>query len=84
MSRFANLKDKSVPAQITTAAAPQAGRSAPPPSREGRKAISGYFTPEMSFSMHMVARRQNRSLQDVMAEAFNDLLRKYGESPVGE
>ena len=34
--------------------------------------------------MHMLARRQNRSLQALMAEAFDDVLRKYGESPIGD
>jgi hypothetical protein len=89
MSRFANLKDRPAAAQpsIETSATPTSGGNAKTTaaaSRAGRKAISGYFSPEMSFAMHMVARRQSRSLQDVMAEAFNDLLRKYGESPVGE
>lgn len=62
------------------------GTSAPlrPASREGRKQIAGFFTPEMSLAMHMLARRQNRSLQALMAEAFNDVLRKYGESPIGD
>jgi hypothetical protein len=53
-------------------------------SRVGRKQIAGFFTPEMSFAMHMLARRQGRSLQALMAEAFNDVLRKHGESPIGE
>lgn len=53
------------------------------PSREGRKQIAGFFTPEMSFAMHMLARRQGRSLQALMAEAFDDVLRKHGETPVG-
>lgn len=52
-------------------------------SREGRKQIAGFFTPEMSFAMHMLARRQGRSLQALMAEAFDDVLRKHGETPVG-
>ncbi|WP_296222641.1 ribbon-helix-helix domain-containing protein [uncultured Sphingomonas sp.] len=55
-----------------------------PESRAGRKQIAGFFTPEMSFAMHMLARRQDKSLQALMAEAFNDVLRKYGESPIGE
>lgn len=55
-----------------------------PESRVGRKQIAGFFTPEMSFAMHMLARRQGRSLQALMAEAFNDVLRKHGESPIGE
>lgn len=55
-----------------------------PASREGRKQIAGFFSPEMSLSMHMLARRQGRSLQSLMAEAFNDVLRKHGESPIGD
>ena len=54
------------------------------PSRQGKKAMTGYFSPDMSFAMHMTARRHSMSLQDAMAEAFNDWLRKMGESPVGK
>ena len=46
--------------------------------------MTGYFSPEMSFAMHMTARKHSMSLQDAMAEAFNDWLRKMGESPVGK
>lgn len=55
-----------------------------PVSRHGRKQIAGFFSPEMSFAMHTLARRQNKSLQALMAESFNDVLRKYGESPIGD
>ena len=54
------------------------------PSRQGKKAMTGYFSPEMSFAMHMTSRKNGMSLQDSMAEAFNDWLRKMGESPVGK
>jgi hypothetical protein len=79
---FANLRTPApAPASAPT---PAAGKGARPPSRDGRKQIAGFFTPEMSFGMHMLARRQGRSLQALMAEVFNDVLRKHGESPVGE
>lgn len=93
---FANLRGStSTPAaapapalRATIADAPSAadGRAAParPVSREGRKQIAGFFSPDMSLAMHMLARRQRRSLQHLMAEAFNDVLRKYGESPIGD
>ena len=55
-----------------------------PASRQGRKQIAGFFSPEMSFAMHTLARRQGRSLQALMAESFNDVLRKHGESPIGD
>lgn len=88
MSRFANLKDRSL-AATDFAAVPNSKVVVPnnnqaPASRQGRKAVSGYFRPEMSFALHMLARRQNRSLQAVMAEAFDDVLRKHGESPIGD
>ena len=63
---------------------PKEAATGRPESRVGRKQIAGFFTPEMSFAMHMLARRQGRSLQALMAEAFNDVLRKHGESPIGE
>jgi len=77
---FANLRDRAP----TVAPALIGDTPKGPVSRHGRKQIAGFFTPEMSLSMHMLARRQGRSLQALMTEAFNDVLRKYGESPVGE
>ena len=88
---FANLRDRPTPPPpAPTAAAPAAAPAASavdakgPASRQGRKQIAGFFTPDMSLAMHMLARRQDRSLQALMAEAFNDVLRKYGESPIGD
>lgn len=80
---FAHLR--SAPPAPTPAPEPREAEASPrASSREGRKQIAGFFTPEMSFAMHMLARRQGRSLQALMAEAFNDVLRKHGESPIGE
>ena len=88
---FANLRDRNVPAPAPAPAADTgpadtagAGTVPRPNSREGRKQIAGFFSPDMSLAMHMLARRQGRSLQALMAEAFNDALRKYGESPIGD
>ncbi len=87
---FANLRDRATlppPAPAAASAAPvttAATDAKGPASRQGRKQIAGFFTPDMSLAMHMLARRQDRSLQALMAEAFNDVLRKYGESPIGE
>lgn len=94
MNRFANLADKST--RGGKAVTENEGSGAPvvssttgsaatpvPPSRVGRKAIAAYFSPEMSFAMHFCARKHGLSLQELMAEAFDDILRKYGESPIG-
>lgn len=74
-------KTVAVPAPANAAAS---AASTIAPSRQGKKAMTGYFSPEMSFAMHMTARKNGKSLQDAMAEAFNDWLRKMGESPVGK
>lgn len=93
MSRFANLADKPKSAARTVRVdlathgplepTTTAGSAQPPPSRVGRKAIAAYFSPEMSTAMHVCARKNGLSLQALMAEAFDDVLRKYGESPIG-
>ena len=88
---FANLRTHAAPAPPAVSevspAAPtdEQQHSAPtrPVSREGRKQIAGFFSPEMSLALHVLARRQGRSLQALMTEAFDDVLRKHGESPIG-
>ncbi|HEX8420895.1 MAG TPA: ribbon-helix-helix domain-containing protein [Sphingomonas sp.] len=80
---FANLRG-ATPLQIPAQPQNQPQSAPRALSREGRKQIAGFFTPDMSLAMHTLARRQGRSLQALMAEAFNDVLRKHGESPMGE
>lgn len=96
MSRFANLADKAKASPQSQAllsatdmevvACSPTLTSTPPRSnnRAGRKAIAAYFSPEMSLAMHVCARKHGLSLQELMAEAFDDVLRKYGQSPVGD
>lgn len=96
MSRFANLADNpkvspkpqlqsAVPGNQERGAVTISISTAPRSnSRAGRKAIAGYFWPEMSLAMHTCARKHGLSLQELMAEAFDDVLRKYGQSPVGK
>jgi hypothetical protein len=87
MSRFANLADKPVVCasdQQSTAELLERLAADLPPNRVGRKVISGYFTPQMSLALHLCARRAGVSLQALLAEAFNDILRKYGESSLGD
>jgi hypothetical protein len=82
---FANLRSAApTPVPIAAPVEMAPTQTATPASRQGRKQIAGFFSPEMSFAMHTLARRQGRSLQALMAEAFNDVLRKHGESPIGD
>jgi hypothetical protein len=46
--------------------------------------VSGYFSAELSQALNMLALERNTSLQAVLGEAIDDLLRKYGKHPFGE
>lgn len=80
MSRFAAIKTDRTAPVVEPVATPAAAAGA----RAGKKAVSGYFSPEMSQALHMLGIEQSRKLQALMGEAFDDLLRKYGKHPFGE
>lgn len=86
MSRFAAIRsEKSKPASPSETADLQT--PATPTrvtARIGKKAVSGYFSLEMSRGLHLLALEQGSSLQALMGEAFDDLMRKYGKHPFGE
>jgi hypothetical protein len=85
-SRFAGLK-KTPPAPPGEAPAPAA---APPPAarprnpREGKKAVVGYFSPAVSRALHQLALDSEASIQALLGEAIDDLMRKHGRHPFGE
>lgn len=88
MSRFAAIKsEKTKPAPAAAPAPGNSDASAAPTkaqARIGKKAVSGYFSPEMSRGLHLLALEQGTSLQALMGEAFDDLMRKYSKHPFGE
>jgi hypothetical protein len=83
MSRFDAIRtDRSRPAMPEAPAPPPpVGRT---PARVGKKAVSGYFSPQLSQAVHLLALEQDTSLQALLGEALDDLLRKYGKHPFGE
>lgn len=87
MSRFASIKaERPAPEAKGEGMAPSVtserlDRSA---ARAGKKAVSGYFSPELSRALHMLVLEQGTTLQALMGEAFDDLFRKYSKHPFGE
>ena len=64
----------------STMAAPKARRpraASPRPDRDGQVMISGYFPVETRRRLKIVAARQDKTLQQVMAEAFEAWLRRH-------
>lgn len=54
-----------------------------PASRRGKKAVIGYFAPQVSKQLKQMALDQDRSsVQDLLREAINDLFQKYRQPPI--
>jgi len=78
----AALKAAAAPAPRTPTATPtQTARAAQatmrPPSRVGKIAITAWLPPQFMSSFRLIQAQENRPLQELAAEAFNELFRKY-------
>jgi hypothetical protein len=56
----------------------QGGSASLPPSRRGKKALTGYFDPEVIKQLKMLAAAEEKTMQALMSEAINELFKKYG------
>ena len=54
------------------------------PSRLGKKAITGYYDPAVRQQLAILAAEEQRSQNDLIAEALNLLFRQYGKSPIAK
>lgn len=92
MTRFAGLKDdlpSGRPSKATethpASASEQANAvSKRRPSREGKKGILGHFSPELSRALNIMAIEESATVQALMGEAFDLLMRSRGKHPFGE
>jgi hypothetical protein len=95
MTRFAGLKDdlplgrpaaakaKDPPPTLATGVAAEANGKRRP-SREGKKGILGHFSPELSRTLNIMAIEEGSTVQALMGEAFDLLMRTRGKHPFGE
>ncbi|QSA99248.1 ribbon-helix-helix domain-containing protein [Methylococcus sp. EFPC2] len=61
---------------------PPAATSLVAPSRQGKKAVTGFFDPAVSRELKQIGLNRDLSVQALLTEAINDLLVKYGRSPI--
>ena len=47
------------------------------PSREGKATVSGYYPREVRKQLRSMAAEQETTIEDLLAEALNDLFAKY-------
>lgn len=61
---------------------PVATASSVPPSRQGKKAITGHFDPSVSRQLKQIALDRGTTVQALLTEAMNDLFVKYKCNPI--
>ena len=88
MSKFGAMKQQRV--EKTRVPDPIAA-SEPPTSvtprsaaRHGKKAVSAYFSAEVSRGLNVLAAENETTLQALLGEAIDLLMRQYGKHPFGE
>lgn len=91
MSRFKSLqntitakgapKTAQAPVEATTGEAPASTKAK---AREGKKAIVGYFSEDLSRQLRMLAIEEGVTVQGLVGEALDLLLRARGKHPFGE
>lgn len=52
------------------------------PGRQSTKPITAHFPREVRDQLKILAIEQDKTLQDLIAEAFNDLFAKYGKPEI--
>ena len=59
------------------------GTTTLPPSRAGKKALIGYFNPDVSKQLkQMLLDHDRSSVQELLREALNDLFQEYKKPPI--
>jgi len=94
MSKRANLAEMktnlardagSVRAALPTEAAPHqaaVGNAKTRPDRVGKSNVTGYFPNEVKKQLRMMAAEQDKTIQQLLAEALNGLFAKYGKGEI--
>lgn len=72
---------KPTPSGTKLEEAPRAtGRTAAKPGRGGTKLIGGHFAPEVSTQLRIIAAEEGSTVQNLLAEALDDLFVKKGKA----
>jgi hypothetical protein len=57
-------------------------RTPVPPSREGKKPVTGFFEPAVSRQLKRLGLDRDCTLQELLQEAINDLFQKHELPPI--
>jgi hypothetical protein len=87
MSRFAGLKQdaaaKAAPAPVLAEVVERAA-STVAKAREGKKPVMGYFSPQVRRTLHQLALDEGTTIQALLGEGLDLLMRARGKHPFAE
>jgi hypothetical protein len=91
MTRFSGLKSQldPKPGPSAPASAPSEPAQAPASAqrakaRDGKKAVVGYFSAELSRAMRLLSVEEGSTVQALLGESIDLLMRERGKHPFGE
>lgn len=61
---------------------PQQEAMSPRPGRANKRNVTGYFAPEVSRQLRILAAMQDTTVQALLGEAIDDLFEKNGLEPI--
>ncbi len=74
----------SEPQLAAPVAAPVVATRVVPRARQDKTMIAGYFTPDLARAVKMLAVERGVTVQALIGEGLDDVLRKHGKHPLGE
>lgn len=92
-SRFGGLKAQLKPGRVQPEPEPKPQPIEAPPiampstrakAREGKKAVVGYFSEDLSLAIRLLALEKGTTVQGLLGEAIDLLMRDNGKHPFGE
>ena len=88
MSRFGVLKaevaQRSAPPAVDVSPPQEQGAAARAKARDGKKPVIGYYSPQVRRTLHQLALDEGVSIQALLGEALDHLMRSRGKHPFGE
>jgi len=87
MSKFGAMKQQRAEKVATIGDSPHSVTPSPvtrAATRRGKKAVSAYFSPDVSRALNVLAAEQGTTLQALLGEAIDLLMRQHGKHPFGE
>ena len=83
--RFSVLKQRSQVPTAAVAVSPELASTKPPrQDRAGKSMVGGHFSADLSRAVKVLAAEQGTTVQALVGEGLDLLLRHYGKHPFGE